>query len=126
MTQGETPIADRRACFGEPVLRFERKHVWLGARRAWTTRFAPGRTNVHSPFLEPFHSAVIFAVPMFHSVEKQVTRAFRAHIQARYGIDFAAGIEQSRQSDFDMAVPAEFQLAKQLRQSSSGSQCSAS
>ena len=54
---------------------------------------------------------------MFHSIEKQVSSAFRAHIQIRYGIDVAVAIEQPRQSDFgEMAVPAAFQLAKQLRQ----------
>ena len=43
--------------------------------------------------------------------------AFHAHIQIRYGIDLAVAIEQPRQSDFgEMAVPAAFQLAKQLRQ----------
>ena len=54
---------------------------------------------------------------MFHSIEKQVAGAFRAHIQIRYGIDLAVTIEQPRQSDFgEMAVPAAFQLAKHLRQ----------
>ncbi|HWB82631.1 MAG TPA: arginine--tRNA ligase [Bryobacteraceae bacterium] len=54
---------------------------------------------------------------MFHSIEKQVTDAFRAHIQARYGVDLPITIEQPRQSEFgEMAVPAAFQLAKQLRQ----------
>ena len=54
---------------------------------------------------------------MFHSIEKQVSSAFHAHIQARYGIDLAVTIEQPRQSDFgELAVPAAFQLAKQLRQ----------
>ena len=54
---------------------------------------------------------------MFHSIEKQVSSAFRAHIQARYGLDLAVAVEQPRQSDFgEMAVPAAFQLAKQLRQ----------
>ena len=54
---------------------------------------------------------------MFHSIEKQVARAFHAHIQARYGVDLAVNIEQPRQSDFgEIAVPAAFQLAKQLRQ----------
>ena len=54
---------------------------------------------------------------MFHFIERQVASAFRAHIQARYGIDLAVTIEQPRQSDFgEMAVPAAFQLAKQLRQ----------
>ena len=54
---------------------------------------------------------------MFHSIEKHVSSAFRNHIQIRYGIDLAVAIEQPRQSDFgEMAVPAAFQLAKQLRQ----------
>jgi arginyl-tRNA synthetase len=54
---------------------------------------------------------------VFHSIEKQVASAFHAHIQIRYGIDLAVGIEQPRQSEFgEMAVPAAFQLAKQLRQ----------
>lgn len=54
---------------------------------------------------------------MFHSIEKQIASAFHAHIQIRYGIDLAVNIEQPRQSEFgEMAVPAAFQLAKQLRQ----------
>ena len=54
---------------------------------------------------------------MFHSFEKQVAAAFQAHIQIRYGIDLAVTVEQPRQSDFgEIAVPAAFQLAKQLRQ----------
>jgi arginyl-tRNA synthetase len=54
---------------------------------------------------------------VFHSIEKQVAGAFRAHIQIRYGIDLALNVEQPRQSEFgEMAVPAAFQLAKQLRQ----------
>jgi arginyl-tRNA synthetase len=54
---------------------------------------------------------------VFHSIEKQIASAFHAHIQIRYGIDLAVAIEQPRQSDFgEMAVPAAFQLAKQLRQ----------
>jgi arginyl-tRNA synthetase len=54
---------------------------------------------------------------VFHSIEKQIASAFHAHIQVRYGIDLAVNIEQPRQSDFgEIAVPAAFQLAKQLRQ----------
>ena len=54
---------------------------------------------------------------MFHSIEKQVADAFHAHIQVRYGVDLSVTIEQPRQSDFgEIAVPAAFQLAKQLRQ----------
>jgi arginyl-tRNA synthetase len=54
---------------------------------------------------------------VFHSLEKQVSQAFRAHVRARYGVDLAVAIEQPRQSELgEMAVPAAFQLAKQLRQ----------
>ncbi|HTP32636.1 MAG TPA: arginine--tRNA ligase [Candidatus Acidoferrales bacterium] len=54
---------------------------------------------------------------MFHSIEKQVAGAFRAHILIRYGIELAVNVEQPRQSEFgEIAVPAAFQLAKQLRQ----------
>ncbi len=54
---------------------------------------------------------------MFHQLEKQVQETFHHHIQARYGIDLAVAIEQPKQPDFgEMAVPAAFQLAKQLKQ----------
>ena len=54
---------------------------------------------------------------MFHSIQQQVSSAFHAHIQIRYGVDLSVSIEQPRQSDFgEIAVPAAFQLAKQLRQ----------
>jgi arginyl-tRNA synthetase len=54
---------------------------------------------------------------VFHSLEKQIASAFHAHIQARYGIDLPVNVEQPRQSEFgELAVPAAFQLAKQLRQ----------
>jgi arginyl-tRNA synthetase len=54
---------------------------------------------------------------VFHSIEKQVASAFRAHILIRYGIELAVNVEQPRQSEFgEIALPAAFQLAKQLRQ----------
>jgi arginyl-tRNA synthetase len=54
---------------------------------------------------------------VFHSIEKQVAGAFRAHILIRYGVELAVNVEQPRQSEFgEIAVPAAFQLAKQLRQ----------
>src|SRR5580658_9615319 len=54
---------------------------------------------------------------MFHSLERQVQRAFHDHIQVRYGIDLAIAVEQPKQSDFgELAVPAAFQLAKLLKQ----------
>jgi arginyl-tRNA synthetase len=54
---------------------------------------------------------------VFHSIEKEVASAFRAHILIRYGVEIAVAVEQPRQSEFgEMAVPAAFQLARQLRQ----------
>lgn len=54
---------------------------------------------------------------MFHLLEKQVQDAFRAQILAQFGVDVPVALEQPRQSDFgDLAVPAAFQLARQLRQ----------
>jgi arginyl-tRNA synthetase len=54
---------------------------------------------------------------VFHSIEKQVASALRAHILIRYGIELAVNVEQPRQSEFgEMAIPVAFQLAKQLRQ----------
>ena len=54
---------------------------------------------------------------MFHLIENRIQQAFHKHIQARYGIDLAVAIEQPRQSDYgEIAVPAAFQLAKQLKQ----------
>ena len=54
---------------------------------------------------------------MFHSIEEEVAGAFRAHILIRYGIELAVAVEQPRQSEFgEIAVPAAFQLARQLRQ----------
>ncbi len=54
---------------------------------------------------------------MFLSIEKNVQRAFHDHIQVRYGVDLAVNLEQPKQSDFgELAVPAAFQLAKQLKQ----------
>jgi arginyl-tRNA synthetase len=54
---------------------------------------------------------------VFHTLEKRIQEAFHNHIQARYGIDLAVAIEQPRQSDFgEIALPAAFQLARQLKQ----------
>jgi arginyl-tRNA synthetase len=54
---------------------------------------------------------------MFHLIEREVQRAFQDHVQARYGIDLAVAVEQPKQSEFgEMAVPAAFQLARQLKQ----------
>jgi arginyl-tRNA synthetase len=56
-------------------------------------------------------------ISVFHSIEKEVSGAFRAHILIRYGVELPVAVEQPRQSEFgEMAVPAAFQLAKQLRQ----------
>ena len=54
---------------------------------------------------------------MFHLIEQRVQRAFHDGIQARFGIDLPVSVEQPKQSEFgELAVPAAFQLAKQLKQ----------
>jgi arginyl-tRNA synthetase len=54
---------------------------------------------------------------VFHQVEKRVQNALKAHILARYGADLAVIVEQPKQSEFgELALPAAFQLAKELRQ----------
>ncbi|HWB97797.1 MAG TPA: hypothetical protein VG672_13880, partial [Bryobacteraceae bacterium] len=54
---------------------------------------------------------------MFHLLEKRIQAAFHQHILERYGTDLPVTIEQPRQSEFgEIAVPAAFQLARQLRQ----------
>jgi arginyl-tRNA synthetase len=54
---------------------------------------------------------------VFHRLEKFIQQAFSAHIAARYGANLQVGLEQPRQPDFgDLAVPAAFQLARQLKQ----------
>ena len=54
---------------------------------------------------------------MFHILEKRVQEAFQNHINVRYGIDLPIAIEQPKQAEFgELALPAAFQLAKQLRQ----------
>jgi arginyl-tRNA synthetase len=54
---------------------------------------------------------------MFHRFERQIQDAFASCIKDRYGIELAVTIEQPKQSDFgEIAVPAAFQLARQLRQ----------
>jgi arginyl-tRNA synthetase len=54
---------------------------------------------------------------VFHLIEKRVQEAFHDHILSRYGIDLGITIEQPKQSEFgELAIPAAFQLARQLRQ----------
>jgi arginyl-tRNA synthetase len=54
---------------------------------------------------------------MFHVLERRIQNAFQRRIQDRYGINLPIVIEQPRQSDFgEIAVPAAFQLAKELKQ----------
>jgi len=54
---------------------------------------------------------------VFQIIERSVQEAFQAHIAARYGIDLPITLEQPKHSDFgELALPAPFQLAKQLKQ----------
>jgi arginyl-tRNA synthetase len=54
---------------------------------------------------------------VFHQIEQELARVFRAHVQSRYGADVQVILEQPKQSSFgEVAVPVAFQLAKQLKQ----------
>ena len=53
---------------------------------------------------------------MFHLLEKRIGEAFASRIEALYGVKGATQTEQPKQSSFgEIAVPAAFQLARQLR-----------
>ncbi len=54
---------------------------------------------------------------MFQDIEKAVQDAFTSAISIRFGIEKAVSLEQPKQTGFgELAVPAAFQLAKELRQ----------
>ncbi len=54
---------------------------------------------------------------MFDRIEKVIQQSFQSHIAARYGIELQVAMEQPKQTGFgELAVPAAFQLAKQLKQ----------
>ncbi|HSR08489.1 MAG TPA: arginine--tRNA ligase [Bryobacteraceae bacterium] len=53
---------------------------------------------------------------MFHLLEKRIADAFAARIEALYGVAGPAQTEQPKQPSFgEIAVPAAFQLARQLK-----------
>src|SRR3989442_5853878 len=53
---------------------------------------------------------------MFRVLDQRVAEAFRARIESLYGVAAPAQTEQPKQSSFgEIAVPAAFQLARQLR-----------
>src|SRR5579872_3045549 len=53
---------------------------------------------------------------MFHLLETRIAEAFAARIQSLYGLTVPVQTEQPKQSDFgEIAVPAAFQLARQLK-----------
>jgi len=53
---------------------------------------------------------------MFHILEKRIAEAFAARIESLYGVTGPAQIEQPKQSSFgEIALPAAFQLARQLK-----------
>src|SRR5258708_18787109 len=53
---------------------------------------------------------------MFHLLEKRIAEAFASRIESLYGIAGPAQTEQPKQSSFgEIAVPAAFQLARQLK-----------
>jgi arginyl-tRNA synthetase len=53
---------------------------------------------------------------VFHQKEKQLRDLVSSHIAIRYGVDVPIAIEEPRQPEFgELAVPAAFHLAKQLK-----------
>jgi arginyl-tRNA synthetase len=53
---------------------------------------------------------------MFHLLEKRISEAIASRIQSLYGVETAVQIEQPKQSSFgELALPAAFQLARQLK-----------
>ncbi|MBL8228060.1 MAG: arginine--tRNA ligase [Bryobacterales bacterium] len=53
---------------------------------------------------------------MFHLFEKRIQTAFQAFLQVRYGADMPVAMEQPKQASFgELAIPAAFQLARQLK-----------
>jgi arginyl-tRNA synthetase len=54
---------------------------------------------------------------MFDTIEKKVAEAFASAIALRFGIEKQVGLEQPKQTSFgELAVPAAFQLARELKQ----------
>ncbi len=53
---------------------------------------------------------------MFHLLEKRISQAIASRIQSLYGVETTVQIEQPKQSSFgELALPAAFQLARQLK-----------
>jgi arginyl-tRNA synthetase len=53
---------------------------------------------------------------VFHSIEKLLQNSVSAHLRSRYGLEGPVTIESPKQPEFgEMALPAAFQLARQLR-----------
>src|SRR5580700_5227174 len=53
---------------------------------------------------------------MFHLLEKRIGEAFASRIESLYGVTSPVQTEQPKQSSFgEIAVPAAFQLARQLK-----------
>src|SRR6266403_340823 len=53
---------------------------------------------------------------MFHLLEKRIADAFASRVQSLYAISVPVQTEQPKQSSFgEIAVPAAFQLARQLK-----------
>jgi arginyl-tRNA synthetase len=53
---------------------------------------------------------------VFHLIEKQLQEAVSSHLRTRYGYDGAVAVEMPKQPEFgELALPAAFQLARQLK-----------
>jgi arginyl-tRNA synthetase len=53
---------------------------------------------------------------VFHQLQNKIQQIVSAHIQVRYGVDVPVAIEEPRQASFgDLALPAAFALARELK-----------
>jgi arginyl-tRNA synthetase len=53
---------------------------------------------------------------VFQEIELRIASAVESHLKAHYGLDFQVSLEQPKQSSFgELAIPAAFQLARQLK-----------
>jgi len=65
---------------------------------------------------QPSPNTLYFDFPVFHHIQAQLARQVSAHLQARYGLDLPAALEQPNDPAFgELALTVAFQLAKQLK-----------
>ncbi len=53
---------------------------------------------------------------MFHLIQNKISERVSEHVRTRYGVEISGALEQPKQSSFgELAIPAAFHLARQLK-----------